>query len=64
MEKERHKDNSTDEIEVTPAMIEAGADVIVSCPGVGECGIWFPVRELAEKVFLAMVHARASRQHP
>lgn len=64
METDKRNDRSTDEIEVTPAMIEAGADVIVSCHGVGECGIWFPVRELAEKVFLAMAHARVLRRRP
>ncbi len=45
-----------DDIEVTEEMIEAGADVIFSEPGVADFGISFSGRDLAKKVFLAMLH--------
>ena len=42
-----------DEIEVTPEMIEAGEDVLLSELGAAVSSYWWP-DELAKRVFLAM----------
>ena len=44
------------EIEITPAMIEAGEDVLLSTLGGGVQCHWDP-RDLATKVFRAMVQS-------
>jgi hypothetical protein len=53
MERE-NKTNSTDEIEITPEMIEAGEDVLLCALGGAVSSHWFP-DELAKQVYLAMV---------
>jgi hypothetical protein len=45
--------NSTDEIEITPEMIEAGADIILGELG-GSLPALFSAEDLAEQVFRAM----------
>lgn len=47
------------EIEVTPAMVEVGADTILREPGVADLGVFFSARDLAVKVYGAMTRARS-----
>jgi hypothetical protein len=50
-----HETNSTDEIEVTPAMIKAGADVVLYELGGRDClSGSFSAAALAEEVYRAM----------
>jgi hypothetical protein len=52
MERKDHE-NSTDEIEITSEMIEAGEDVLLSVLGGAVSSHWWP-DELAKRVYLAM----------
>ncbi len=47
-------------IEVTPEMIEAGTDAVLSVVGGADLGGLFSASELAVKVYLAMYTARAT----
>jgi hypothetical protein len=47
------------EFEILPAMIEAGEDVVLSEIGGADLGGYFSARDLAGKVYLAMVAAAA-----
>ena len=49
------------EIEVTPAMIEAGVAVIFSTEGVAPLGVHFAADELAVEVYRAMDARRLAR---
>jgi hypothetical protein len=50
--------NESEEIEITPEMIEIGANVILCEVGGAELGELFSAPELATRVYLAMVSAR------
>lgn len=44
--------------EITPAMKDAGADVILAEQGVADLGVSFSAPDLAERVYLAMARER------
>lgn len=48
------KDRNPKEIEVTPEMADAGANVIFQTDGVAPLGVFFSGPDLAEKVYRAM----------
>jgi hypothetical protein len=52
--------NSTDEVEITPAMVEAGEDVLLAVLGGGVSVHWW-TDELAKRVFRAMALKRIER---
>lgn len=49
------------EIEITPEMIEAGADLILQESGVADFGVFFDARDLAKRVYLAMGNLASSK---
>jgi hypothetical protein len=59
MARDKH-DNSTDEIEITPPMIEVGEDVILGVVGGADLGGLFSASDLARRVFEAMERCRLS----
>lgn len=48
------KRDSTNDVEITPEMIEAGTAILYSCPGLSPCGVDFDAAELVVKVYRAM----------
>lgn len=48
------KRDSTNDVEITPEMIEAGTAILYACPGLSPCGVDFDAAELVVKVYRAM----------
>ena len=58
-----HETDAEDAIEITPEMIEIGADVILGVVGGADLGGFFSAPELAEKVFRAMaIHRHSAKR--
>lgn len=54
--------SSSNEIEITPAMIDAGEDAILSEVGGADLGGYFSARELACQVYRAMQRRLPAKQ--
>lgn len=60
---DRPATKSNDEIEITPEMIEAGEEAVLSQVGGADLGGFFSAAALAKKVYLAMAAVSLSKRH-